>query len=462
MRNMRNFLIILLCFVSLTVYTEGVKAAGRSPEKAHISFDVRNADIKDVLSVLARVSGLNIITSDEVKGTLTMHLEDVPWNRALELILMQKGLTCERIGNVLRITTSQRYISEKRAKRRAVEEEKETERQKRSVTAVIKLNYVKADYARKIATRLAYGKGVKPGLIVADKMNNSIIIHDIRENIIKIKRIVKDIDVQRKQVEINARVVQVSKPFERQLGISWGGTYLSPSGKHTYIGIGGSTSLIGYVNPGSGGLAQISDTSALQKSNYIVNLPSSATTGGTLGLALGNVRANYNLDLKLEAAQTQGYSKIISAPRVITLDNEKANIESGLEIPYQEKTGEGNTSVTFKKATLRLEVTPHITHNNKIVMEIKVSKDSPDWANVIAGTGEPPIKKNEVTSKVIVDNGQTVVIGGLIEETRSKTTTGVPGLMTIPLLGWLFKSEHLQNPHDELLVFVTPKIIPVR
>ena len=179
-------------------------------------------------------------------------------------------------------------------------------------------------------------------------------------------------------------------------------------------------------------------------------------------MALGNVRANYNLDLKLEAAQTQGYSKIISAPRVITLDNEKANIESGLEIPYQEKTGEGNTSVTFKKATLRLEVTPHITHNNKIVMEIKVSKDSPDWANVIAGTGEPPIKKNEVTSKVIVDNGQTVVIGGLIEETRSKTTTGVPGLMTIPLLGWLFKSEHLQNPHDELLVFVTPKIIPVR
>lgn len=332
MHNMRNFFILLLCFValSLTVYAGGAKAAGKSPEKARISFDVRNADIKDVLSVLARVSELNIITSDEVKGTLTMRLENVPWNQALNLILAQKGLACERIGNVLRITTSQRYISEKQAKRRAIEEEKESERQKRSITAVIKLNYAKANYARGIITKLVYGKGAKPGLIVADVTNNSIIIRDIKENIIKTKRILKDIDVQRKQVEINARVVQVSKPFERQLGISWGGNYLSPAGKHTYIGIGGSTSLIGKVNP-TGGISPVPKTS-----NYIVNLPTT-TTAGTLGLALGNVRANYNLDLKLEAAQTQGYSKIISTPHIITLDNEKAKIESGLEIPYQEK-----------------------------------------------------------------------------------------------------------------------------
>ena len=437
MHNMRNFFILLLCFVglSLTVYAGGAKAVNKSPEKARISFDVRNADIKDVLSVLARVSGLNIITSDEVKGTLTMRLENVPWDQALDLILAQKGLASERIGNVLRITTSQRYISEKQAKRRAIEEEKESERQKRSITAVIKLNYAKADYARNIITMLVYGKGAKPGLIVADVTNNSIIIRDIKENIIKAKRIIKDIDVQRKQVEINARVVQVSKPFERQLGITWGVTYETTAGDHTSLDTG-----------------------------YIVNLPSSAGTGGIFDLAIGQIGpgANYNLDLQLEAAQTQGYSKIISTPHIITLDNEKAKIESGLEIPYQEKTGEGNTSVTFKKAVLKLEVTPHITHNNKIMMEIKITKDSPDWANVISGTGEPPIKKNEITSMVIVDNGQTVVIGGIIEETRAKTTTGVPGLMTIPLLGWLFKSEHLQNPHDELLVFVTPKVIPVR
>ena len=437
MHDMRNFFILLLCFVglSLTVYAGGAKAVNKSPEKARISFDVRNADIKDVLSVLARVSRLNIITSDEVKGTLTMRLENVPWDQALDLILAQKGLASERIGNVLRITTSQRYISEKQAKRRAIEEEKESERQKRSITAVIKLNYAKADYARNIITMLVYGKGAKPGLIVADVTNNSIIIRDIKENIIKAKRIIKDIDVQRKQVEINARIVQVSKPFERQLGITWGVTYETTAGEHTSLDTG-----------------------------YIVNLPSSAGTGGIFDLAIGKIGpgANYNLDLQLEASQTQGYSKIISTPHIITLDNEKAKIESGLEIPYQEKTGEGNTSVTFKKAVLKLEVTPHITHNNKIMMEIKITKDSPDWANVISGTGEPPIKKNEVTSMVIVDDGQTVVIGGLIEETRAKTTTGVPGLMTIPLLGWLFKSEHLQNPHDELLVFVTPRVIPIR
>ncbi len=454
MHNIHRFFIFLLCLIglSLTIYAGNAKAINKSRENARISFDVRNADIKDVLSVLARVSGLNIITSDEVKGTLTMRLENVPWDQALDLVLTQKGLSCERIGNVLRITTSQRYISEKQAKRRAIEEEKESERQKRSITAVIKLNYAKAGYARNIITKLVYGKGVKPGLIVADVTNNSIIIRDIKENIIKIKRIVKDIDIQRKQVEINARVVQVSKPFERQLGIKWGGNYLTPSGKHTYIGVGGSTSLIGQVKPG--GVLPYT-------SNYIVNLPTTMTAG-TLGLAIGNVRANYNLDLQLEMAQDQGYSKIISTPRIITLDNEKAKIKSGLEIPYQEKTGEGNTSVTFKEAVLKLEVTPHIAHNNKIVMEIKVTKDSPDWANVIGATGEPPIKKNEVTSTVVVDNGQTIVIGGLIEETKSKSVTGVPGLMTIPLLGWLFKSETLKNPHDELLVFVTPKVIPIR
>jgi type IV pilus assembly protein PilQ len=454
MHNMRRFFIFLVCLIglSLTIYAGNAKAINKSHKKALISFDVRNADIKDVLSVLARVSGLNIITSDEVKGTLTMRLENVPWDQALNLILTQKGLSCERIGNVLRITTSQRYISEKQAKRRTIEEEKESERQKRSITAVIKLNYAKADYARDIITKLVYGKGVKPGLIVADVTNNSIIIRDIKENIIKIKRIVKDIDIQRKQVEINARVVQVSKPFERQLGIRWGGNYLTPSGKHTYVGIGGAHSLIEYVNP-TDGISPVPGTT-----NYIVNLPTTMTAG-TLGLAIGNVRANYNLDLQLEMAQNQGYSKIISTPRIITLDNEEANIKSGLEIPYQEKTGEGNTSVTFKEAVLKLEVTPHIAHNNKIVMEIKVTKDSPDWANVIGATGEPPIKKNEVTSTVVVDNGQTIVIGGLIEETKSKSVTGVPGLMTIPLLGWLFKSEILKNPHDELLVFVTPKIV---
>ncbi len=418
-----------------------------------ISFNVRNADIKDIFRVFAKISGLNFITSDDVRGTLTMELHDVPWDQAFDLILQQKGLVAEREGNIIRITTAAKLQQEKKQELAALKEKETLERAKNAVTEVINLNYIKPDYAIKIINHLLYNQTGKnnPGFIVADVKNNSIICHDTKENIAKIRKIIDAIDKQKKAVEIDARIVEINKSFERQLGIQWGGSfanyYNAAASTHTFIGVGGTTAPSNPFNPD------------FPKENFIVNLPtnlSDAPVAGSLSLLVG--KSDYNIDLKLTAGEIEGYSKILSSPRVITLDNEPAKIESGKEIPYQETAGaSGATSVSFKSATLSLEVTPHITNNNKIILKIKVSKDSADFTHAV--NGEPPINTNSVQTTVVLNNGQTVVLGGLIQKTSLRTTSGVPGLMRIPLLGWLFKTKRYYNPESELFVFVTPKVV---
>ncbi len=421
-----------------------------------ISFNVRNADIKDIFRVFAKISGLNFITSDDVKGTLTMELHDVPWDQAFDLILQQKGLVAEREGNIIRITTAAKLQQEKKLQLEALKEKEALERAKNAITEVIKLNYISPDYAIKIINHLLYnqtgtGKNAQVGFIVADVKNNAIICHDIKQNIAKIRKIIDAIDKRKKAVEIDARIVEINKSFERQLGIQWGGSfanyYNAAASTHTFIGVGGGTAPSNPFNPD------------LPQENFIVNLPTSlsdAPVAGALSLLVG--KSDYNIDLKLTAGEIEGYSKILSSPRVITLDNEPAKIESGKQIPYQQTAGaSGATTVSFKSATLALEVTPHITNNNKIILKIKVSKDSADFAHAV--NGEPPINTNSVQTTVVLNNGQTVVLGGLIQKTNLKTTSGVPGLMRIPLLGWLFKTKRYYNPENELFVFVTPKIV---
>ncbi len=423
-----------------------------------ISFNVRNADIHDIFRVFAQISGLNFITSNDVRGTLTMELKDVPWDQAFALILQQKGLVAEREGNIVRITTASQMQKEKAQELKAIQEKQELERAKDAVTEVVNLNYITPDYAIKIIDNLLYKKKSQSGFVVADVKNNAIICHDTKSNIEKIKQIINTIDKRKKAVEIDARIVEINKSFERQLGIQWGGNYANfgINNSNTFIGIGGATSPIGIDSAGN----SISPSANFSGDNFAVNLPTTLSDApqSTMSLAIGNVLANYNLDLKLTAGEVEGYSKVLSSPRVITLDNEPAKIESGQQIPYQQSAGaSGATTVTFKNATLSLEVTPHITNNNQIILKIKVSKDSPDFAHAV--NGEPPINTNSVDTTVVLSNGQTVVLGGLIQKTNLRTTSGVPGLMRIPLLGWLFKTKRYYNPEQELFIFVTPKIV---
>ncbi len=423
-----------------------------------ISFNVRNADIHDIFRVFSQISGLNFITSNDVKGTLTMELKDVPWDQAFALILQQKGLVAEKEGNIIRITTASQMQREKSQELKAIQEKQELERAKNAITEVISLNYITPDYAMKIVNNLLYKKKSQSGFVVADMKNNAVICHDTKQNIEKIKQIISTIDKRKKAVEIDARIVEINKTFERQLGIQWGGAYYNAgiNNSSTFFGIGGATSPVSINSAGN----HIAPSANFQSNNFAVNLPTTLSDApvSSMSLAIGNVLANYNLDLKLTAGEVEGYSKVLSSPRVITLDNEPAKIESGQEIPYQESAGaSGATSVSFKNATLSLEVTPHITNNNQIILKIKVSKDSPDFAHAV--NGEPPINTNTVDTTVVLSNGQTVVLGGLIQKTNLKSTSGVPGLMRIPLLGWLFKTKRYYNPENELFIFVTPKIV---
>ncbi len=423
-----------------------------------ISFDVRDAELKDIFRVFAQISGLNFIVGNDVKGTLTMKLTDVPLDQALNLILQQEGLVAERHGNVVVIMTARKYQKEKNQQLKALEEKNRLERLKNSITKVINLNYVTPDYAVSIINKLLYNsqKGVS-GFVVSDVKNNSIICHDTPDNIKKIERVVRMIDHKKKAVEIDARIVEISKTFERQLGIQWGGTfenyYNAPGTTKTFIAAGNGDDLPS--NPFNPDLPKPGN-------DFVVNLPttlSDAPVAANFGLLIG--RADYNIDLKLTAGEIEGYTKIISSPKVITLDNQPAKIESGQQIPYQETAGaSGATSVSFKDATLSLEVTPHITNDNQIILKVKVSKNSADFTHAV--NGEPPINTNTVQTTVILSNGETLVLGGLVQKTNLKTTSGVPGFMRIPLLGWLFKTKRYYNPENELFIFVTPKIVNVK
>ena len=424
-----------------------------------ISFNVRDADVQDVLRVIAAVSGYNIITSD-VKGKITMTLKDVPWDQALDLILQQKGLVMQKKGNIIMVTTASRMQSMTQSELKAIQDKQELEREKNAVTETINLSYVTPNYAAKIINGLLYREKTEAGFIVSDTKNNALICHDTKENIDRIKDIAKTIDVKKKAVEIDARIVEISKTYERQLGIQWGGNYANFVGpnSHTYLGVGGAASPIGLNNPT--GLTPVTPSSNFVSNNFVVNLPTTlgAAPTSSVSLAIGNVLANYNLDLKLTAGEMNGYSKTLSSPKIITLDNEAAKIKSGQEIPYQESAGaSGATSVSFKEAALTLEVTPHITNNNQVILKISVKKDSADYANKV--NGEPPINTNEVDSTVVLNNGQTIVLGGLLQKSKIKNVSGVPGLMRIPFLGWLFKTKYISNPQTELYIFVTPKIL---
>lgn len=443
--------------LSANVYKK--KTAARQYSGSKISFNVRDADVQDVLRVIAAVSGYNIITSD-IKGKITMTLKDVPWDQALDLILQQKGLVMQKKGNIIMVTTASRMQSMVKNELRAIQDKQELEREKNAVTETIELSYITPDYAAKIINELLYRKKTKAGFIVSDIKNNALICHDTKENIDKIKNIAKTIDVKKKAVEIDARIVEISRTYERQLGIQWGGNYANFVGpnSHTYLGVGGASSSLTLNNPS--GLTPVTPSSNFVSNNFVVNLPTTLGQAPTssVSLAVGNVLANYNLDLKLTAGEINGYSKILSSPKIITLDNEAAKIKSGQEIPYQESAGaSGATSVTFKTAALNMEVTPHITNNNQVILKIKVTKDSADYANKV--NGEPPINTNEVDSTVILNNGQTIVLGGLLQKKKINNVSGVPGLMRIPFLGWLFKTKYVSNPQSELYIFVTPKIL---
>ncbi len=421
-----------------------------------ISLDFKDADIQDILRLIAEVSNKNIIAGDDVHGKITMKMTNVPWDQALDIILQTNNLGMVQVGNIIRVAPLETLRKEQEAQ---LESKQKQEKLEPLVTRIIPVNYAKAsDLATQLKSLLT-----SRGTVSVDARTNSIIIKDVPNVITESEKLVKALDLQTPEVLIEARIVEADTNFTRQLGVQWGTTYhASPAyGNPTglsfpnTIGVGGGTIQQNSTSqplPLSGGVGASGN-------NYIVNLPAAVGTGsgGAIGFSFGNLTNSFLLDLQLSAMEQTGEGKIISSPKVTTLDNTQAKIQQGVSIPYQTVSQMG-TQTQFIDAVLSLEVTPHITANGSIIMKIKAEKNAPD-TSILSASGVPSIDKKEADTQVLVKSGETTVIGGIYQFNKSTTVSGVPWFYKIPLIGWLFKNTTKTNTTSELLIFITPRIV---
>ena len=428
-----------------------------------LSLNFQNVDIRSLLQVIADFTDLNIITSDSVQGSITLRLKDVPWDQALDIILQSKGLDMRKNGNVLVVAPRDELATKEKLELEARSQISDLEP---ISTEAFVINYQKAEDVRKLLVDGQQRLLSKRGSVVVDARTNQLFVQDTGRRLEEVRRLISRIDIAVPQVLIEARIVEADDRFSQNLGVRLGGSTGYPreiGGSNAYGtigGVGGGSSITGpggpisIGSPGAGGIATTGNTT---NSNF-VNLPASGLSGfGPAGasLTLFNSDLTRFINLEITALEADGRGKIVSSPRVITADKVKATIEQGTEIPYQAATSSGATSVSFRKATLKLEVTPQITPEGAIFLDVKVNKDS-RGQDTQSG---PAIDTKNVQTQVLVENGGTVVLGGIYEQQERTTTTKVPLLGDIPVVGYLFKNRVRVNDRTELLIFITPRVI---
>nr|WP_312600305.1 MULTISPECIES: type IV pilus secretin PilQ [Pseudomonas] len=398
-----------------------------------LSLNFQDIDVRSVLQLIADFTGLNLVASDTVQGNITLRLQNVPWDQALDLVLKTKGLDKRQIGNVLLIAPADEIAARERQE---LESQKQIQELAPLRRELIQVNYAKAADMAKLfqsVTKADAGQSER-GSITVDDRTNSIIAYQTQDRLDELRRIVSQLDIPVRQVMIEARIVEANVNYNKQLGVNWSGSR-SGNGNFTISG-GASSSTTGTSSP-------------------FVDL---GVGSATSGIGIGFLTGSTTLDLQLSAMEATGNGEIVSQPKVVTSDKETAKILRGTEIPYQEASSSGATSTSFKEAALSLEVTPQITPDNRIIMEVKVNKDAPDYQNRL-DNGAPPISKNEVNAKVLVADGETIVIGGVFSNTQSKSTSKVPLLGDVPYVGRLFRRDSVTDEKVELLVFLTPRIM---
>jgi type IV pilus assembly protein PilQ len=411
-----------------------------SPEKIYtgrkLSLDFKDADVKNILRLIAEVSNLNIIAGDDVKGKITMRLVDVPWDQALDLILQTSALGMNRVGNVVRIAPTDTLKKEVQAE---LEAKRAKEKLEDLVTELISINYATG---KELIPQIKHVLSDR-GDVKVDDRTNILIVKDIARNIALVKSLVKSLDSKTPQIMIEARIVEANLSFQRELGIKWG------------FELGGGKATVG------GGIAGTTLGTATRE---ILDLPAVARSGvsggvGTAGIleaifSRGTIR---ELDIAISAHENKGDVKIISSPKIATLDNKEASIEQGLRIPYPKLTTEGTVTTDFIDANLKLTVTPHVTNDGNIKMIIKAKKDRPDFTQSVLGV--PSIDKKEAITEVLVKDNGVVAIAGIYTIEKSNADEGIPLFNKIPLLGWLFKREVKEDLRKDLLIFISPKIL---
>jgi type IV pilus assembly protein PilQ len=399
-----------------------------------ISMDFQDADVVNVLRLIGDVSGSNMVIGEDVKGKVNLKLENVPWDQALDIILKTHTLGQINEGNIIRVGSLVTMTQQQREEAKAKESREQAEDLE---TRIVAINYSKAtDLSASVK------KSLSPrGDITVDDRTNTLIVRDIPKNLLEVDSLARRLDTPTPQVTIEARIVQVAPSFNRSLGIQWGANYSDVYNANRF---------------GIGSLTPSKQSFGAGVPDFAINLPASPTFGG-VGFSFGRLTSNpFNLDLRLSAGESQGLTRVVSRPKVTVLDNQKAKIAQGEQIPFQTVSDKG-TQTTFVDATLSLMVTPHISADGGVMMNIDITKDAP--GAVVPGASGPSILKKSASTNVLVRDGETTVVGGIYEKSETEAEDGVPFLKKLPVVGWLFKTVQKRENISELLVFITPRIV---
>jgi len=455
-----------LAYQSDNIYTIEIKPIVKLPPELQdqkeytgerLTLNFQDIETRAVLQLLADTSGQNMVISDSVGGNVTLRLQNVPWDQALDIVMRTKGLDMRRDGNVMFVAPA--------AEIAAREKELLTARQQVQQLAPLRTEYLQINYAKAgdLAALIKANQNNSllsdRGSVAIDERTNTLLLQDTSERLSDIRRLVSTLDIPVRQVLIEARIVIVNDDYSRDLGVRFGANAAFDHGGSDGAGVIGANNPAGGVISRDPGTAVTPDgfPTDIPDSRYLVNLPVTNPAGR---LALTLLDSDYIVDLELSAAQAEGRGEIISSPRLITANQREATIEQGVEIPYQESSSSGATTTQFKKAVLSLKVTPQITPDNRVILDLTVAKDSVGQL-VASATGGfvPSIDTREIVTQVLVNDGQTVVLGGILETERRDAERKVPWLGDIPVLGYLFKTTSKTDNKDELLIFVTPRIL---
>lgn len=420
--------------------SSGSRYSGR-----RISIDVREADLHNVFRMISSVSKLNIVAGDNVQGKVTVRLQNVPWDQALAVVLQSKGLGAVRFGNIVRIAPLNILKEEQEQRLSAQKAAADLEPLQ---TMILPLNFAIAnDIKNQVEGALS-----SRGKLSMDTRTNALIVEDIPSSVAKARELATSLDTQTPQVLIEARIVEVSSTWLREFGIQWGGEL------NASANTGSPTGLYFPNAVQSMGGTTVEGESTIFESgvpNYVIDLPTSAA-GASLALSFGSINDLINIDARLSAIESMGKGKVISSPKVVTVDNKESTISQGTRIPYSTVSAAG-TSVQFIEALLRLTVTPHITGDGRVFLKVRVTNNRPDFSQNVAG--QPAIEVKEASTEVMVKDGDTTVLGGVYTLNEFESEKGLPGLSKIPFLGWLFKNSTERSERKELLVFITPHVI---
>ena len=453
-----------LAYQSDTVFTIEVKPVtkehkeqakkqeiGFNGEKLSLNF--QNIEVRAVLQLIADFTGLNMVASDTVTGSVTLRLKNVPWDQALDIVLRTKGLDMRKSGNVILVAPADEIAAREKQELEAAKQIVELEPLR---SEIIQVNYAKASEIAALMKEKGNTLLSERGSVTVDERTNTLLMMDVSRKLLDMRQLVTRLDIPIRQVLIESRIVIANSDFSKDMGVRFGVTGVDPS-NNGMVGVTGSSAGINTMTTsalaniqGGGGAAPVNLPGLSDRLN--VNLPPTASAGR---IAFGILGPDYMLDLELAAMQNEGQGEVVSSPRVITSNQKEAVIEQGVEIPYLQAASSGASSVAFKKAVLSLKVKPQITPDDRVIMDLGVTKDS---VGVIY-SGVPSINTREISTQVLVENGETVVLGGIYENSKSNNVQKVPFLGDLPVVGRLFRHDNNVDNAQELLIFVTPKIL---